>query len=211
MVCIVIIGKGNAIHERTATSSIMIQSDLIKNKELNEPEQAIITLLHDIKDHITQQHRISEVPNFYSIVLEEYLSHSGVNLSASNAAEVIHKLQKLEHVMEVEKKFNYKEMTLDGRARALQLSQEIYELCGLSVTYNIRGDMEQITNLSGAILYKRERIPQQSSLHMEALFITLGFILLFLILCIIYAKKSHLFVKDAFIEEYEDYENKEYA
>lgn len=196
--CIVVIAKASVLTEKI---NIPVQTNsygLFETDEFNTSERAVLTLLHNgIEETHIQNVQEDTIPTTYFKYLEEYLGSSGVDLSASKVTEVEAQIQNLNEIMNLEKESDFKKMSLDGRGMAIFLSQQIYELCGLTLTYSILGDIEQITETSGQVIYQKENPIRQAGLHINALVITLIVMVILLILCIMLAKKNQLFAKES--------------
>ena len=99
-------------------------------------------------------------------------------------------------------------MSIEGRKFIIHIYEEIYNLCGLNITFDAESNIEKIVDQSGAVIYQNTGAQSQPQIHIDALIITSTFILVLITLCFIIARKNQLFIKGG---RYDGFDEKEYA
>ncbi len=183
-----------------------IYTELIEDKELNEPEKVILNLLTSESDSQESEELTDSIGyGAYVKYLHNYLSSSGVTLSSSKAYEALNKIIELKAVINIEQESSFNKMSVDGRELAINLSQEIYDACGLKLSCDIQGNITCISDKAGNLIYLNPKTIQNAGIRLDALMITLAVIMVLLGICIIIARKNQLFKKeeayDGFQEE----------
>ncbi|WFR57870.1 hypothetical protein QA584_01965 [Anaerocolumna sp. AGMB13025] len=168
---------------------------LSKDRELNEAEKVILNLLN-INGNTQNETGLAGDYNIYTKSLYDHLEKQGVALTTSKAYEALNKIMELKAIINIEQESDFNKMSVDGRELAINLSKEIYNICGLSLTCDIGGNITRITDKAGNYLYLNTTTVETAQIHFKALFITLAVIMILLVLCIIIARKNQLFIKD---------------
>lgn len=208
---IVIIAKGSLKTYDEISIPVLSsnQEQLLDNEELNTSERSILSkLMSGIEWFDDQQVLDSSINSTYIKYLKEYLSKPGIDLDIMIASEVEDQIKSLYSIMYMEKQSNFKHMSVDGRGVAIYLSKQIYELCGLNISFGMEGDIVQISEGTGNVMYNKEKSKNQVDFQLNTLLITFGCVIMLLSICIIISKKNHLFLKEDY---YEEYEEKKYA
>jgi hypothetical protein len=210
IVCIITIARGSLItNDDISTSTRASNVEFSKNNELNESEKVVLVMLANGVKFFEEQQSIKDNKlSIYVRYLKEYLSSSGVNLSTVEAKEIINKIISMNAVYFLERETDLKKMSLDGRGMLINISEHIYELCGLRLIHNMQGDIVQISDTTGKYIYVNDNPMEQDSFHMKILIIILSTLAILLSICIIIAKKSQLFMKDGI---YDGFKEKEFA
>ncbi len=205
MVCIEAAAGSSDTKDEISISAISGNMEILKDDELNESEKIILNMLTgnvQIKD--TRQFAEDNEYAVYIKYLHNYLGSPGVTLSSSKAYEVLNKIIELNAIMDIEQEISFSKMSVDGKELAINLSKEIYDVCGLKLTYDIQGNINQIIDKSGRFIYLSEITVQDAGIRLDALMITLAVIMILLGLCIIIARKNQLFMKDVILDEFKE-------
>lgn len=208
-VCIALLAGSMDTKEDMNISAIADNKDQATDKKLNESEVLILKVLDfagaDVK---LKSPGDTEEYNTYKSQLKSYLESAGVNLSDSTAKDTIGKIIQLNAIMDMENEFNINKMSIDGREMAICLTQEIYGLCGLKLSYNIQGDMVKITDKAGEKTFFKNSYSEQAGFQTNVFAGTVVIILFLILLVFNIAKKNQLFVKDV---KYDGFNEKGYA
>ena len=206
IMCIVVIARG-ILNTSDEISIPVLHSNtmLFDDRELNASERVVLTmLLGGIGQSGNLEDNRHDNNTIYYESLERYFSSYNVNLSITNRQKAVDYIKELNEIVSLEKESDMKKMSLDGRGVAIYLSEQIYELCGLKLEHNLQGDIVQITSQSDNFIYLQANPNKQAGFQPYALMITLVIILTLLSICIIIAKKNHLFVKDVTFNGYDE-------
>jgi hypothetical protein len=168
---------------------------LSKEKGLSEAEIVILDLL-DMKGQSQNEMELTGDFNIYLKNLYDHLDRPGVTLTTSKAYKALNKIMELKAIINIEQESDFNKMSVDGREMAINLSKEIYSICGLNLTCDLQGNITRISDKAGNYLYLNTTMVETAQIHLEALFITLAIIMILLVLCIIIARKNQLFIKD---------------
>jgi hypothetical protein len=198
IVCIEVIAGNTHTNDEISIPVITTNLEMNGSINLNESEKMIVNLLTNGIMVSEDLDNIKENKDYgiYLRHLTDHLSATDIDLTSSYAYEVANKIIALNRIMNLEEESKYQKMSLDGRELAIRLSEQIYELCGLKVLYNIHGDLVQISDAAGEALYTKEVEVGHSDFQMEALMITITVLMILLAICLIIAKKNQLFIKD---------------
>lgn len=108
----------------------------------------------------------------------------------------------LQEIMEIEQKECFRDMSLDARIPAMKLLSKLCEQYGIQITYDLKGDIVRIGDLSGADIYEVEMMQDKQKIRLEILALTLLVILCFITICIYITKKKQLLIKDGIYDGY---------
>ena len=188
--------------------SIPVQSNILgvyNDSELNENEKIVLDLLTGI--NLGNRPLIEKNPDYklYVEYLKAKFSTSEIDLSVSEADQIIDKIIDMNKIMNLEHEGSINNMSLDGRELSIKLSEQIYGLCGLDLIYDVQGNINLISEQSGDIIYINENYNRQKGFQINALMITLLIMIILFGICVIIAKKNQLLKKggiyDGFNEE----------
>lgn len=196
IVCIgVIAGRVNTKDE-ISIPTISANDQILKNKQLNESEKVIVSLLTSNNNKTDIKKNKDSEFELYVKNLQEYLSKTEVSIKKEQGNIAARKIVEMNGIMDLEKEKDIKNMSLDSKEIVINLSKEIYEACGLNVTYNLKGEIIRIYDKTGKFLYLNESQINQSGFQFDALMITIVVMVLLLFICIVIAKKHQLYMKD---------------
>lgn len=210
MITFIIISKSIVMHESQAKDipTLLTNINFTGNKELNPSEGKILSMLYSSCRGYELSNSESKMYLLYKETLRKHLCNTGVNLSTSTATEVEEKIINLQEIWSSEKYRDITHMSVDGSKIAKYLSKQIYELCGLKLEYSIEGNITEITDQSGGLLYTYNQPDRQENIQFDALVITLVVIVTLLCFCIMIAKRNQLFVKGV---EYDGFDEERFA
>lgn len=185
----------------TQSSDSIINDD----KELNTSEREVLTMLSSVIKLPDQVNQGNTINSIYNAALHKYLRSSDVYLTSTQARQVKDKIIDMQGIISFEGKSDFSLISLEGRKVIIYISEQIYELCGLKLVLNMEGIIEQISDLSGNIIYTNlaaSTVPE--SFQMNALVLTLLFIATLFGICTIIAKKNQLFIKEVAYDGFEE-------
>ncbi|MDF2885276.1 MAG: Oligosaccharide biosynthesis protein Alg14-like protein [Clostridiaceae bacterium] len=191
IMCIIGIARGSlATYDEIRTSTIVTNKELLDNEKLNESEKIIINMLkNEMKLQNTEPDMINSDQSIYVKYFEKHLSSPKMHLSKEKADEIVDLIKSMNRIMNLEKENDLKQMSIDGRGIAINIYEQIYQLCGLKIIYSMEGDIVQITDCSENLLYCIDNPIVYGSFNYYA-FAMVFLIWFFLIsLCIIITKK----------------------
>ena len=209
IISIVTISKSRMESLKTSEqSSVAKYLDITIDNEFNKAEMKVLALLSQYyKAHKTVDYD-NEVGPIYLKYLEQQLSVPGMNLTNGQARKIEKLVEGKSDVIKYEMDNDNSRISLDGKKLILYIDKEIYQTCGLSITFNANNVIEKIKDQSGNTLYELKEPFKQMNLQIDILIITLAIILILFILCIIVAMKNQLYVKGG---SYNGFDEKEYA
>lgn len=186
ILCIPVVARGSINTKAMSIPTLAGYTKLIDDNGINESERIVLNMLNSISsDNV-----------IYVQYLNEYLSNSKVDLAREDAYEAIDKIEDMIAIMNLEKKSNIEEMSLDGRGVFILLSEQIYKICGLKLVHNIQGDIVKISDAADNFLYVNDNTNNEVSFHPYVLVIILLVLAVLLGICIIITRKNQLYVKD---------------
>jgi hypothetical protein len=207
VLCIEVVGSANTKDE-ISIPTIASDSQILEDNSLNQSEKVIVSLLSSRIAASGNQLRETSEYNLYVEHLRKYLSSAGVTISDDSGKKAASKILEMSAIMDLEQENNIEKMTLDGRELAINLSQEIYKACGLTLNYNLKGQITRISDKTGKFIYLNESQLKQTGFQFDLFLITFGIIAFLLFICIIIAKKHQLYVKDV---AYDGFNEERYA
>jgi hypothetical protein len=176
----------------------------------NETELQILKLLAD-SPRLTNSIG-SGLDNSWSLThyytLADYFNRCDIILNSHDVDRIGKLIRGETEILQFETVPDLNRISLDGRKFILYIYEEIYNLCGLNITFDSENNIGKITEENGVVIYQRNVDKNQQVLHPEALFITVFLIISLTALCFIIAKKNQLFIKGG---RYDGFDEKEYA
>jgi len=106
-----------------------------------------------------------------------------------------------------EKESDFHGMSLEGRKLIIYIIREIFNIYDYKFNINTYGEIVEIVDQSGSVVYSMPTI-NTGTIYYNGLIIVLSVLLIALILCVLIAKKKHLFVKEV---RYDGFNTKRYA
>jgi uncharacterized membrane protein len=208
IVCIGVIAGRVTTKEEFSIETISANDQILENKQLNESEKVILSLLTSNNNEADTKVSKDSEYEIYVKNLQEYLSKTEVSLTKEQGNIAARKIVEMNGIMDLEKENDIRKMSLDSREIAISLSKEIYETCGLKLTYNLKGEIIRIYDKAGKFHYLNESQINQSGFQFDALMITLVVIVSLLFICVFIAKKHQLYMKDV---RYDGFNEERYA
>ena len=208
---IIIIGRKVINHEESKESIPVISQTVILSEMegFNISERLVLTML--IRQYGGSEPSLSwagETEYLYYYYLKDYFSDQEYNPGKTDLMELENLIQAKEDIFRLEHEANPDKMSLDARELTLYIDQQIYNICGLSITFNVNNQIEQIKEVTGNILYQLSDQIEQDTIHMNTLIIVLITILILWGICIAVSRKNKLFVKEV---AFDGFDEKEYA
>jgi hypothetical protein len=195
------------VNTDTVSNSLMTSySAQFTEVELGDAERVILGMLFDEME-LSLEDREKEDNTYYIYweSLYKHLSSSGMELGNSKADQVKVKIDELNHIIKLEQESDFTEMSINGREIAIDISKQIYKLCGLVLKTNMEGTIAYISDENGQDIYRKNIQVQQTGFHTYAFLITLSSIIILLGTIFIIVKSNQLFKKevksDGFDEE----------
>jgi hypothetical protein len=174
------------------------------NTELSTSERKILSMLHDINPMVPPVDQNETIYSIYYTTLRDYLSSTEVDINDSLAIQVENKIRDLQQLMDIENASDIMKMSLDGRNIAITITEQIYKLCGLKLEFSLEGHIATISNTLGSRIYTYTSPSNQEYLHIEAFIITISVIVTLLCLCLLFAKKNQVFIKDVIYDGFDE-------
>ncbi|MDF2951679.1 MAG: hypothetical protein K0S18_1262 [Anaerocolumna sp.] len=196
IISVVFISRVSLATKEDKNTNVTINNQETQNDQLNEAENVILNMLLSA---VSDSNNQSEA-NSYETFLVNYLSSNEIEFSMSTAEKVRFQLNDMIALRNLENESDIRKMSLDGRGVAIHINQQIYELCGLRLDYNIFGEVKQLEDPKGNCLYKDISPVIRDVFDVNTAMIILAVWLSLLNLCIFIAKKNQLYIKDG---EYE--------
>lgn len=194
---IVVIARGSiATNDKISIPALQMYSELYEDEELSESERTILNLLSSGEKTLkNNQKKESYIQRTYVKYLKDYFCRPEIDLSKTCTSEVEKIIVHMFAVMNVEKETDLNKMSLDGRGVVLQLFEQLYKLCGLKLVHNLRGNIIQISDISGNFIYSYRPV-NPVRIHLKELIILLTAMTGLFSLVVIIARKNQLFMKE---------------
>jgi hypothetical protein len=174
------------------------------NSELNTSERRILLMLHDINPMLNPTEQNETMYSIYYTTLRDYFSNMEVDIKTSLALQVEDQIRDLQELVKIENVSDIMQMSLDGRNIAITITEQIYKLCGLKLEFSLEGYIATISNTLGNRIYTYTSPSNQEYLHIEAFLITISIIGTLFCLCLLFAKKNNLFIKDVIYDGFDE-------
>lgn len=197
IICTEVIAGGQHTKDETKLSTIDAIDENEQYEGINQYEKTIINRisygLNIVGDNSTRKDEIEYT--IYIQYLKEYLGTSEVDIEKAQADQMVDKILDLTNIMTLEQNNCFHKMSLDGREMSIQLAKEIYSLCGLEITFDLQGNIVQISDDLDSIIYQNKASNQQAKFQINIFLIILLIIMLMFGNCVLIAKKTKLFIK----------------
>lgn len=170
----------------------------------------------DIMSYFPEQEKytdatMSNYSTYYIYInyLKNHLYNDAVKLKPWQYEQVKDKVAELVNVMKLEAETDFTKMSLDGKAVAINIAKEIYEICGLEIDFNRKGDIESIYDQTGnMIMYRNDRLIDYQ-FNMLFLIITLSIVTLLLGIAYFVTRKNSNYYREGVM--YDGFDAKRYA
>jgi hypothetical protein len=140
----------------------------------------------------------------YINCLKSYLDITELSMSQATYAQLKDKIVELIEIMNIEQENDFTKMSLDGRAVAVDIAGQIYKLCGLELFTDMDGNIKQVADPSGNLIYQSENMVSVYHFQITVFIITISIILLLLIVIFLIGKKNNLFQKEVSYDEFDE-------
>lgn len=197
--------KVNSLRTPAKPSNISSNEDL----KLYISESMLLTALVDDKQVYGSP--LMEDNSTYSIFISQLIHYvgtkgSGATFSGSELLE--EKITQLISIMNIEKESDFTKMSLDGRAVAIDIAKQIYEICGLRLITSLEGEIVRILDEAGNVLFNN--ISSAPSYNFQPLVLVLTFAVIFTLFGInlMIGRKNNLYQKDV---RYDEFDEKRFA
>ncbi len=210
IICTEVIAGGQHTDDEAKLPTIEERNEEEQQEEINPYEMTIINKISYGNTIENNNSNLEDEKEYYIYVkyLKDYLSTAGVDIDKAQADQIVGKTLDLVKIMTLEQNNCFHKMSLDGREIAIQLAKEIYELCGLEITFDLKGNILQISDNSECTIYQNKSSKQHNKFQIKIFLIILLIIILMFGNCVFIAKKNKIFVKGG---EYDGLKNKGYA
>lgn len=197
--------KVNSLRTPTKLSSISSYEDL----KLYISESILLTALVDKKQVFGSP--VVDDNSTYSIFISQLIQYVGskdtaATLSRSELLE--EKIAQLISIMNIEKESDFTKMSLDGRAVAIDIATQIYELCGLRLITSMEGGIDKILDDAGNVLFTNIGREPSYNFQPAVLIVTFAVILTLFGINLMIGKKNNLYKKDV---RYDEFDEKRFA
>jgi hypothetical protein len=195
--------EGPATKEKMVFYTTDDMEDVDYLDKTNQSEK-IITMLSSGITTVSNYTSNKEDGDFpvYVKALSDYLISSEQNLSKTKEQQITSKITDLLNLMMLEKKVSFKNMSLDGRDLAVQLAEEIYELCGLEISYDFYGNIVRISDQADHMIYQKSSAYGKNQFHLSKFLFILLVIALLFGNCIVITINNQLFNKGVGYERF---------
>lgn len=170
-------------------------AELSNNSNLNKSEKLVLISLLNEENIIDKQADGKAVESTYANYLSNYFRRSGINLSSTSAQKALRKIKDIENVTKVEGNRELSKMTIVGRGLVINLLEQLYEICGVKLVHNLKGEIVEVTESSGNYVYLSAKKMNQTDFRISDLIIILSAITTLFITCFMIAKKNRLFIR----------------
>ncbi len=191
--CIIVVARTDIRTAAATNRAAAIYSNLIFSREFNNNERNILCELYSMvsiqPDLSRPQTSVHSKLIYY---LKEYLGSTGIDLGSPEAQKISNRIHILNRIFLLEDNRDIVRMTLDAKGIAINTMQEIYQLCGLNLTFDLKGDIEKITGPDGTVIYQSGNQIQKAGFHIGALLITVSLIILLLTMITVIVKRRQL-------------------
>jgi hypothetical protein len=160
-----------------------LDDDLAKEKAvvsidgvgLNNSERAVLGLFYGNKDiPLGKPEEKNSTYHIYLESLRKYFSSTGVELSKDKADQMVGKIGELFNIIQLEDEEDFPDMSIDGKGIAIDISKQIYKLCGLNLKTNREGTIEYIASDSGTEIYRELNPEQNIGFHAAPVLVTVS-------------------------------------
>lgn len=189
-----------------SSKSLPVNNSVWFNEEgLSEPEKAVLSKLYtEIVFSDWQQDHTVNTYLIYLMNLKNYFMKEGIDLAQEQSDLVISKIENIQQIFSLEGKSDIGNMSMDGRGIAIDLFEQIYKICGLKIDANMTGEIEEIQDQTGNVIYQRQTTNISEEFQVYALISTLTIIISLLILSVIIVKKNQIFRRDVVYDGFDE-------
>lgn len=172
-------------------------------------EKDIMSYFPELENYTDTTMKSYSTYYIYTNYLNNHLHNETVKLSPWQYGQVKDKVTELVDVMKLEAETDFRKMSLDGKAVAINIAKEIYDICGLTIEFNRRGDIERIYDQTGNVIVYRNDLLIDYQFNMLFLIITLSIVTLLLGLAYYVTRKNSNHYREGVM--YDGFDAKRYA
>jgi hypothetical protein len=187
------------------TEPLKSQIELFDETGINESEKLVLSTLYtEIVFSNWQHDQTLNTYYIYFINLKKYFLTDGVDLSKDQCKQVISKIKDMQTIFYLENESNLSKMSVDGRGIAIDLFEQIFDICGLKIYTNMEGEIEEIQDQIGNVMYQNKTSVIPDGFQVYAFISILIIMISLLIISIIIVKKNQLFRRDVSLDEFDE-------
>lgn len=180
--------------ENSTVDSALNNTEMIQSNNINNTNNTVIDMFKQYSQLINNNNESDELIDcLYIEYLIIYFSNTEKNLNNDTITKIEVKLQELTNLMNLENVNDVKEMSLDAKEIAINIIEQIYNLCGLNLEHNLKGDIQQISDINGNILYANKNMTDEETLNYAIIIIILLIWSFLFTICIRIAKENQLY------------------
>ena len=169
-----------------------VYASSIPGDEFSSNEKEIVELLTDGVTVANNPHKKDMNTYFiFNSCLINYLLTSEAELGSERYEEIKAKINQLINIIKLEGQTDFRAMSIDGKAVAIDIAKEIYKTCGLKLSITMKGEIREISDQSGNVIYENQGLLLQTEVRVVALIITLSGIVVLFGIIIIVAKRNN--------------------
>ncbi len=198
IVCIGIIAKISSLNKADKIIEAYMNEIHIEDENLNETENAILNIL--INTAFTSNFQSNILKEKYYEYLKRYLNSGEVELGLETLSQLEDKAKDITAIMNLEKESNIKNMSLDSREIVLNITEQIYKICGLKLVHNLQGGIQKVSDMNGNYFYLGESLFKQEFFDFTIYLSVLAVMFFLFHICLCIAKKNQLFIKEEIYE-----------
>lgn len=198
IVCIVINAKISLLNKADKIIEAYTNEVHIEDENLNETENVILNIL--INTAFTSNIQSTILREKYCEYLKRYLGSAKVQLGSETLYQLEDKMKDIVAIMSLEKESDIKNISLDSREIVLNITEQIYKICGLKLVHNLQGGIQKVSDINGNYFYLGESLFEQESFNFTIYLFVLVKLLFLFNICLYIAKKNQLFIKEEIYE-----------
>jgi hypothetical protein len=131
----------------------------------------------------------------YFEYLMQYYRNNDLKFNKEAVTRINGLINDMNELIHLEESSQISEMSLDGREVYIYILEQVYELSGLEVIINSDGDIEQVSDQTGSVIYQ-DKPEQQTIFQVNSLIIIVSAIVVMISICCAIARRNQLFEKD---------------
>lgn len=148
----------------------------------------------------------NKLHNIYIQVLARQLSSNQIDLGELQLENVKGLISQLNNTISNDDRNNTNNMSFISKCVISSVAQNIYEQCGLTLDYNLDGEIQQVKDTNGNIMYEISKNKVNSGVQWNLLFAVILICFILISICIIISKRNQLFKKGGFYHGFKENE-----
>lgn len=175
---------------------------------LSKTEKELLILLLNAVGYIGQSENEPDTYTIYINTLYDYFTKPDVSISISQSEKMKKEISDLYLILQNEDTNKLDFMSIDGRAVALYLFQQIYEECNMQIVFDERGTISSIYNEQNQLFYEKQAAVTHEGIHVSSAIIIISVLVVLIGICYRISIKKQLFKEDVI---YDGFEEKRFA